>query len=113
MASKTRVNDKSYLLDSTLTQLSSNIIENQDLDHGLGTQLIRTGLVVGGGAEYNISGTTSLFFALHYHYFVTNALTKENNEKFLRKYDLDNQQFENVGAKSIPGSVSLTIGVLF
>ena len=97
---------------------AANVIDvdhsaNTDLDLGKGTQPIRLGLLVGGGAEYNISGTTSLFFALHYHYFATNALTREQGEDYLRELNENTGKFQNVGAKSIPGSVSLTIGVLF
>ena len=47
--------------------------DNIDLDLAKGTQPIRAGIRVGGGAEYNISGTTSLFFSLHYNYFITNG----------------------------------------
>ena len=84
-----------------------------DLDIAKGTQAIRAGILVGAGAEYNISGTTSMFFSLHYNLFITNMITAEKNEKYLRQYNSDTGSFTNIGAKSIPGSVSLTVGVLF
>ena len=90
-----------------------NFEDNIDLDLAKGTQPIRAGIRVGGGAEYNISGTTSLFFSLHYNYFITNALTRAKSEDYLRSYDSDTGEFEAVGAKAIPGSVSLTVGILF
>jgi len=118
LKTKTRVNDICDKLEWDTLGLDFNIIdvdhaENSDLDLAKGTQPIRVGLLVGGGAEYNISGSTSLFFALHYHYFVTNALTRTQSEDYLRELNSTTGQFENVGAKAIPGSVSLTVGVLF
>ena len=90
-----------------------NVTDNTDLDVAKGTQAIRAGILVGAGAEYNISGTTSMFFSLHYNLFITNMITSKKNEKYLRQYDSVTGSFTNVGAKSIPGSVSLTVGVLF
>lgn len=116
---KARVDDISNEIsyDSTslnpITIQSTDVPDLNDLDLAKGTQPIRAGLRVGGGAEYNISGSTSLFFSLHYNYFITNALTRAVSEDYLRSYNADTGQFEAVGAKSIPGSVSLTIGVLF
>jgi hypothetical protein len=93
--------------------LVTNGISSDERDIAKGTQPIRAGIRVGAGAEYNISGSTSLFFSLHYNYFITNALTRSASEKYLRSYNSDTGQFEAVGAKAIPGSVSLTVGVLF
>ena len=59
-----------------------------------------------------IKVSLSLSF-LHYNYFITNALTRAKSEDYLRSYDSDTAEFEAVGAKAIPGSVSLTVGVLF
>ena len=118
LKTKARVDDICDKLVWDTTSLAFNVIDvdhsdNTDIDLGKGTQPIRVGLLVGGGAEYNISGSTSLFFALHYHYFATNALTREQGEDYLREINENTGEFQNVGAKSIPGSVSLTIGVLF
>ena len=116
---KARVDDVANVIsyDSSSTDPFTieypNFKGNDDLDLAKGTQPIRAGLRVGGGAEYNISGTTSLFFSLHYNYFITNALTRAKSEDYLRSYDSDSGLFEAVGAKAIPGSVSLSIGILF
>lgn len=116
---KARVEDISNVISYDSTSLNdpftivSTDESNLDLDLAKGTQPIRAGLRVGGGAEYNISGSTSLFFSLHYNYFITNALTRAASEDYLRSYDSDTGQFEAVGAKAIPGSVSLSVGILF
>ncbi len=118
LKTKARVSDVTDVIawnaaDSTF----SVVVENKsltDLDLAKGTQPIRVGLLVGGGAEYNFSGSTSMFFSLHYHYFVTNTLKREAGEDYLRRFNTSSGTlFENVGAKSIPGSVSLTVGILF
>ena len=118
LKTKARVNDICDklvwdTLTSTFNVIDVDYPDNTDLDLSKGTQPIRVGLLVGGGAEYNISGTTSFFFALHYHYLVTNAITREAGEDYLREFNAATGQFENVGAKAIPGSVSLTVGILF
>ena len=116
---KARVNDiaDNVLYDTTNASFTlapnGDNITLEELDLAKGTQPIRAGIRVGGGAEYNISGTTSLFFSLHYNYFITNALTRSQAEDFLRSYNVDTQEFEAVGAKAIPGSVTLSLGILF
>ena len=113
---KARVDDVSDRIDTTANAFTvdvANFPGLDDLDLAKGTQPIRVGIRVGGGAEYNISGSTSLFFSLHYNYFITNALTRSPSEDFLRSYDPTTGEFSAVGAKAIPGSVTLTVGVLF
>ena len=52
-----------------------------------------------------------MFFQVNWNYFVTNMLTKQDNEKYLRTFD--DGEFEKLGAKSIPGRVSISFGILF
>ena len=84
---KAKVTDVSdeYYYDPSLSEpfehVSADVKDLNDLDLAKGTKAIRTGLRVGGGAEYNISGTTFLFFSLQYNYFISNALTKESKEE--------------------------------
>ncbi len=92
---------------------NSETIELSKLDVSKAVQPVRVGLKIGFGAEYNISGTTSIYAELNYNHYFTNALRKESNETYLNKYDYADERFENVGAKVIPGSVSLTVGILF
>lgn len=103
---KARVNDESKSLAGTAVNL-----EKLDLTDGI--QPVRLGLLVGGGAEYNFSGTTSMFFAIHYNHYFTNTLVTEKREDYLRKLDYTDGQFKPVAAKALPGSVSLTVGILF
>ena len=104
---KTRVKDE-------VIQVGSNTkTEISDLNLDKGTQPIRLGLLVGGGAEYNFSGTTSMFFGLNYNHYFTNALKKED------PYILNNVNItkrtggEKIKQNAIPGSVSLVVGILF
>jgi opacity protein-like surface antigen len=103
---KARVNDESKLVNG-------NVVSKEKLDISDGVQPVRFGITIGGGAEYNFSGSTSMFFGLQYNHYFTNALTSEKREKYLRKYNSSTNTYENVGAKALARSVSLTIGILF
>ena len=74
---------------------------------------VRFGINIGGGAEYNLSGNTSVFFSLQYNHNFINVLNKSKNEDFLRKYNSSTDEFIQVSPRVIPGSVSLTVGILF
>jgi len=89
-----------------------NQLENTKLDLTKGIQPIRSALIVGGGAEYTISGTTAVFFDLTYNYFFTNAL-KKNDEYLGVKDVLEPTGYKEIKQKAIPGSVALTVGILF
>ena len=78
-----------------------------------GTQLIRAGVCLGAGAEYNFSGSTSLFFQVNWNYFMTNMMRKEEKDDYLRSFDTNSGNYERVNSKSIPGSITITIGILF
>ena len=110
LKTKASVEDRSIPLNDSLAHLLPPF-PMEDLDLSSGTQPFRAGLSLGAGAEYNFSGSTSLFFQVNWNYFVTNVLTKQDNEKYLRTYD--DGVFEPLGAKSIPGRVSITVGILF
>ena len=96
----------------TLTPLINRSYVLEDIDISNGTQPVRFGLNLGAGAEYSLSGSTSLFFQLNWNYFITNQLTKESNEDFLRE-EVSKGVFKSVGAKSLPGNIVLTFGILF
>ena len=113
---KAKVEDK-YLEVDTLTYepLSDSEEKNTTSDYDLqnGTQLIRAGLCVGAGVEYNFSGSTSLFFQVNWNYFMTNMMRKKEKDDYLRSFDSDLKKFEKVNSKSIPGSIIITVGILF
>ena len=77
------------------------------------SQPIRAGLCLGAGAEYNFSGSTSLFFQLNWNYFMTNMMKKQEKDNYLRNFNNDSKKFESVNSKAIPGSFHLTVGILF
>tara|TARA_Y100001978_G_scaffold105768_1_gene94488 strand:+ start:1678 stop:2580 length:903 start_codon:yes stop_codon:yes gene_type:complete len=93
------------------TPSSNDIVNKSDIDFSRGTQPIRGALTVGFGAEYNFSGTTSLFFAGHFVYDFVNTLRSDKREPFLRRYYNDN--YDPVGAFSAMRSVRLSVGILF
>jgi len=99
-----RVTDQA-IIDSSF----SNGVELGDLSKLINTSdmaMIRTQLSIGAGAEYNLSGSTSVFGAIHYNLGFTNSartnsrfMVDNNGERF-------NQSFSAQG-------VRLTVGVLF
>lgn len=92
------------------SQPFSTVIENINIDRG--TQTVRLGLTIGAGAEYSLYGNTALFFQLNWNYFINNLLVSKDKEEFLRK-EVSKGVFESVGAKSFPGNIVLSFGILF
>lgn len=103
---KTRVNDE------VIAYGSSNKSTIEDLNLDKGTQPIRAGLLIGGGAEYNFSGSTSLFFGVNYNHFFTNALKKED-PYLMKGVDANGVGGTKITQNAIPGSISIVLGVLF
>ncbi len=85
---------------------------NNDLDLNSGASFARTGIIIGFGAEYSIAGSTALFFDLTYNYFFSNALNGDDKYLGVKDYTVENG-FKEVNQKAIPGSVALTVGILF
>jgi len=120
---KTRTNDicdyvdydpltSEFSLTSAPGSLSQDVTkENLNLDKG--TQPIKTGILIGIGGEFNFSGSTSLFFAGHFNYDISNAITTEKREDFLRTRNIYSGNFESVGAKSTFRNIRLTVGIIF
>lgn len=103
---RARVNDESELINGSAVSLNK-----LDLDKGVG--FMRAGLLIGGGAEYNLSGSTSLFGALHYNHYFTNTLKPASGEDYLRRFNSETNEYEAVAAKTFAKSVSVTVGILF
>lgn len=113
---KALVEDDIIALDSNLLSLDNfgNTSTKKDINVNEGTKSVRLGLSLGAGAEYNLSGNTSLFFQLNWNYFLLDQLKSPDKEKFLKKEtSTGSGVFESVGAKSIPGTIVLSFGVLF
>jgi hypothetical protein len=89
--------------DVTLKGTSSTL---NDVDIAKDINFIRLALNVGLGAEYNLSGSTSLVFSVNYNNGFTNAMFK--NSKMLT-----DEKFEDLQQKAVFNYVGLTVGVLF
>lgn len=58
--------------------------------------------------------THHFFFQLNWNYFLLDQLKSADKENFLKKETSEGSGiFESVGAKSIPGTIVLSFGVLF
>lgn len=95
---KARANDK-----GTRKTIS---VPNDDVDIKKDMSFMSVGLNVGGGAEYNLAGTTSLVFSVNYHNGFSNILQKESDY-------LTHKSGEKVKMDINSNYISLTIGVLF
>jgi hypothetical protein len=99
--------------DSIIDNIGDEPTNTVDFDFEDGAQLIRAGVCLGAGAEYNFSGSTSLFFQVNWNYFMTNMMRKEEKDDYLRSFDSNSGNYERVNSKSIPGSITITVGILF
>lgn len=110
-ATKTRVKDSGFELDTTSNKFTVSY-NNTEINASKSIIPVRAGIVVGGGGEYNFSGSTSLFFALQYNHYFTSYL--KSNDKYTQKEDaVTPGKFVSGGYKTLPGSISLTVGILF
>lgn len=100
---KTRVDDKTK---SYTTNQNSN---QTDLENTKDMNLFRMALNVGIGAEYNISGTTSLLFGLNYLNGFTNVVKNESRYLFA----VQEGKLSQLKQKFKSNSIGLTVGVLF
>lgn len=89
----------------------------EDVDIKNDISIFRASLIIGGGIEYNISGTTSLLIGVTFNNGFTDVLqnngvkTDETDEPVLEGID-DNNPVE-YKLKSITNHVELNIGILF
>ncbi len=103
-----------YVGDTLVTPINVDNLEmtNDKLDATKGISPLRAGLLIGGGGEYTIAGTTALFFDLTYNYFFTNTVKKHDKYLGVRDYEQP-KGYKEITQKFIPGSVTLTVGILF
>ena len=114
---KTRANDNVTYYDLNTGNNKTEDIE--DLEISKDMNLIRLGLDIGGGAEMNISGSTSLIFGLNFHQGFTNAVKKES------KFNIDGEKTNDAlssGSSTKPVAqeqkfltqhLTLFVGILF
>lgn len=104
--------------DFTWAGVGPNDEKNVDLKKNM--QFLRMALNISGGAEYNLSGNTNIYFGLGWHNSFTNAFAKKNSNKIL---EAESDGFPKLDATGIAitgpqkvafiNYISLDIGVFF
>lgn len=112
---KARANDDVYVTKvvAGIPKTETSITEFDKVDIAKTVGLITGAANVGGGAEYNISGSTSLYASIHYqHYFISS--TKADSGYLIRSKTENNSkklsEFPNVMRMR---QIVLAIGILF
>ncbi len=90
--------------------IGSQPTTRKDVDISEDINFIRLALNVGLGAEYNLSGSTSLVFSVNYNNGFTNALRTDSKTLCLYKVGKKSNPFEQ---KAMLNYVGLTVGILF
>lgn len=100
--------------DTGVNLFSTNTPDLTDLAIDKELNLIRTQVVLGGGVEYNISGTTWLVGGIDFNWGVTNAVKNKSTQLIQGNTISDNGKFVAYEEqKFMPYSIALRIGVLF
>ncbi|HOT88963.1 MAG TPA: porin family protein [Bacteroidales bacterium] len=86
--------------------LKSTAIKMDNVNFSEDINFVRLALNVGLGAEYNLTGSTSLVFSVNYNNGFTNAMVKKSKI-------LTDVNYSPLIQKSVFNYVGLTIGVLF
>lgn len=91
-----------------VTQMTTNFPKSSlsDIDNTRDMNMLRMSLCIGGGAEYNLSGSTSLLFGVNFNYGFTNVLDKESD--YLLRTDATATKQVAFGR-----GIGLTVGILF
>ena len=92
--------------DDTGTLKGSSNVEFSDIEIEKDINLLRVALNLGLGAEYNVTGNTSIIFGLSYSNGFTNALKKNSTT-------IKNKTGAPLAQKAVSNYVSLNVGVLF
>lgn len=100
---KARATDQGRYENNTNPSTKSNVIIDSDVS------LLRFGLNVGLGAEYNLVGNTSLLVGVNYNNGFSNFLKSESNY-LMKKTNTTDEWFKQ---KAYNNYVTLTVGVLF
>lgn len=106
---KSRVEDE---FTSVYTPPSSSYAGTQ-MENTDDMNLFKFALNVGGGAEYNLSGTTSVVFGINYYGGFSNVLKK--NSRYLQDISTAENlaKFVPLKQKATANAVALTVGILF
>lgn len=107
---KSRVDDDLYAVSGGTYNQTFGAKSNQtDLENTKDMQMFKFALNVGGGAEWNLSGSTSLVFGLNWYNGFSNVL--KNDSEFL--FRTQSNQFVATKQKARSSAIALTVGVLF
>ncbi|HRE74974.1 MAG TPA: outer membrane beta-barrel protein [Flavobacteriales bacterium] len=91
---------------------TNNAASNDAMDNSKDMGFFRAGVNIGGGAEWNLSGTTSLTFGLQYNMGFTNVVKKDS--EYLYKYSsTPTPAFTSLNQKFSSSYFGLVVGVLF
>lgn len=94
------------------TFATESTIEDLDISKDMG--FMRLGLNIGGGVEWNLSGSTSLVFGLNYNMGFTNVLSKNSDYIFSTVTGSGSSiTFNSITQKTASHNFALVIGVLF
>ncbi len=100
--------------DDMVKELSSSstaTLEDVNIDSEMAFFRMSGG--IGGGAEFNISGSTSAFFDVTFHYGFTNLL-KSRSEHLIELSSSTASEFNNFEPQKLtPHAVRVSIGILF
>lgn len=105
--------------DEDFTYITANdaeqTITNEDVDYGDEINLIRASLIVGLGAEYNLSGNTSFIFGLTFNNGFTNIFSEDTYQAGANGNALNNgaggQKDQDL--KAINNYILVNLGILF
>ena len=96
--------------DNAKTILTGNSSDFTDINIDSGVQPLNLGINIGGGSEFNLSGTTRLFASVSYVYGLTNVL-KKNDNTLAKQTGL--ATFDSIEQKAAQHGVRLSLGILF
>lgn len=93
--------------DDKSSEIFGNNIELNDMNIDNEVEAVKFVLQVGGGAEYNLSGSTSMVFSIHYNHGFTNVLKGKS------KHLVNANGTAAFDQKVFERGATLSIGILF
>ena len=98
----------------TTANNNGGTLSAEDVDYGDEINLIRASLVVGLGAEYNLSGNTSLLFGLTFNNGFTNIFSEKTYKADVNGNAVnDGLGKKTADLKAINNYLLLNLGILF
>jgi hypothetical protein len=94
----------------TSTKVSSDL---KKVDIGKAVNLMSACASIGGGAEYNMSGSTSLFFSLHYQHHFMNASKADSGYLIRSKTENNTTKLTEFSNAMKLRQIVLAIGIVF